>query len=370
MKCVRQCRSPNAWSTPLPLRKPGAPRAPAGTAGGDTPANSPTSGAPRFGAHPSPMRLVPYHASLRAEWDAFAATATAGTFLFQRRYLEYHADRFTDASLLVYDAKNRLVALLPANRVGDELHSHQGLTYGGFVTRGPYAFQLAACFNSLVAWCAAQGIQRVLYKPVPFIYATYPEQTDLYCLFRLGATLAARHLATTIEQDHARGFAELRRRGAKKALRHGLRVDETTDFAEFWHVLEVNLREKYAATVVHSLAEITALRAQFPAGIRLHVASDAAGAVVAGVVVYVTTQVAHVQYISATTAGRAVGALDLLFTHLVQEVYAGVRYFDFGTSNERQGQYLNHNLLFQKEGFGGRGVCYDTYAFDVGSRIE
>lgn len=314
--------------------------------------------------------MVPYHAGLRAEWDAFAATATAGTFLFQRSYLEYHADRFTDCSLLFYDAKNRLVALLPANRIGEELHSHQGLTYGGFVTHGPYAFQLAACFNRLLAWCPDQRIRRVIYKPVPFIYATFPEQTDLYCLFRLGATLTARHLATTIEQGHARGFAELRRRGARKALRHGLRVGETTDFAEFWHVLEVNLREKYAATVVHSLAEITALRAEFPAGIRLHGAYDPAGALVAGVVVYVTARVAHVQYISATPEGRAIGALDLLFTHLVQEAYAGVRYFDFGTSNERQGQYLNHNLLFQKEGFGGRGVCYDTYSFDIGGRIE
>ena len=55
--------------------------------------------------------MVPYHAGLRAEWDAFAATATAGTFLFQRSYLEYHADRFEDLSgmaLLESSARRRM----------------------------------------------------------------------------------------------------------------------------------------------------------------------------------------------------------------------------------------------------------------------
>ena len=49
-----------------------------------------------------------------------------------REYMEYHADRFTDYSLLVYDG-NKLLALLPANRSGDVLYSHAGLTYGGLI---------------------------------------------------------------------------------------------------------------------------------------------------------------------------------------------------------------------------------------------
>ena len=48
--------------------------------------------------------------------------------------MEYHADRFTDYSLLVYDG-NKLLALLPANRSGDVLYSHAGLTYGGVIAR-------------------------------------------------------------------------------------------------------------------------------------------------------------------------------------------------------------------------------------------
>ena len=33
---------------------------------------------------------------------------------------------------MVYKNK-KVIALLPANRVGDTLHSHQGLTYGGLI---------------------------------------------------------------------------------------------------------------------------------------------------------------------------------------------------------------------------------------------
>ena len=67
------------------------------------------------------------------------------------------------------------------------------------------------------------------------------------------------------------------------------------------------------------------------------------------------------QYIASGEEGRTYGALDLLFRHLVSERYKQFEYVDFGTSNEDGGRYLNEGLIFQKEGFGGRAVCYDTY---------
>jgi hypothetical protein len=46
--------------------------------------------------------------------------------------MDYHSDKFLDYSLLIYK-KDVLISILPANRVDDQLYSHQGLTYGGFV---------------------------------------------------------------------------------------------------------------------------------------------------------------------------------------------------------------------------------------------
>ena len=65
-------------------------------------------------------------------WNAFVSNSPNATFLFNRNFMDYHSDRFSDFSLMIFSSK-KLVAILPANRVGDTLYSHQGLTYGGLV---------------------------------------------------------------------------------------------------------------------------------------------------------------------------------------------------------------------------------------------
>ena len=67
------------------------------------------------------------------EWNNFVAHAKNATFLFHRDFMEYHQDRFEDYSLLLFDDNQELIAVLPANRVGETLFSHLGLTYGGIV---------------------------------------------------------------------------------------------------------------------------------------------------------------------------------------------------------------------------------------------
>ena len=89
------------------------------------------------------------------------------------------------------------------------------------------------------------------------------------------------------------------------------------------------------------------------------------GKCVAGVVMYHTDKVAHVQYISANEIGKDISALDFLFSYLINEEYQNTHYFDFGTSVENQGFYLNEGLIFQKQGFGARGVVYNQYEYEL-----
>ena len=58
-------------------------------------------------------------------WNAFIGQAKNATFLFHRDFMEYHKDRFEDYSLMIFD-NEKLVAVLPANKVGDVVFSHQG----------------------------------------------------------------------------------------------------------------------------------------------------------------------------------------------------------------------------------------------------
>ena len=75
------------------------------------------------------LRVEPYTPAHHDGWNAFVATSKNGTFLFDRDYLEYHADRFVDSSLLVLNDKGGVVALLPASLEECVLTSHGGLTY-------------------------------------------------------------------------------------------------------------------------------------------------------------------------------------------------------------------------------------------------
>src|SRR5205809_5827151 len=67
-------------------------------------------------------------------WDRFVETSKNGTFLFLRDYMDYHAELFEDASVLVTNRIGAVVALFPANRLGTQLVSHGGLSYGGMIT--------------------------------------------------------------------------------------------------------------------------------------------------------------------------------------------------------------------------------------------
>lgn len=299
-------------------------------------------------------------------WNNFVAQSKQGTFLFDRRYMDYHRDRFADYSLLFYQ-KEKLYAILPANIVGDTLWSHQGLTYGGLITNEhTTSAEVCTLFGELNTYLRAQGIRHVVYKPMPWIYQQLPAEEDLYAIFNhCHARLMVRNVSSTIEQDRDLKWRRDRHYGANKAHTEGIVVNQDDNaYAEFWKVLDDNLMDTYHAMPVHTLDEIERLYSTFPDHIKLYVAR-LNGDVVGGSLLFLTPQVVHAQYISATPEGKHLHAIDAIFRKVLTEDYRDCRYFDFGTSNEDRGRYLNESLIYQKEGFGGRAVCYDWYEWNV-----
>lgn len=311
------------------------------------------------------MEIRRYRREDKELWNSFVSKARNATFLFDRNYMDYHADRFDDNSFMFYH-KGKLKAVLPANVAGDTLYSHQGLTYGGLLLDKKATVEdVLECFDSLNSWLRKNGISKVVYKVLPWIYQQYPSQEDLYALtWKCKAQLISRDIASTIVVDNKLKFAESRKSGIRKALSLNIEVGESNDVDGFWHVLEDNLGNRYNAKPVHTSSEMKLLMSRFPNNIKLYVAKMN-GEIVGGTLIYVTPQVVHTQYISASVEGKKHGALDLLFDYIINKVYANCRYFDFGKSTEQGGAYLNEPLIFQKEGFGGRGVCYDWYQWEL-----
>ena len=306
-----------------------------------------------------------YTPDMAAEWNAFVAESKNGTFLFDRRFMDYHQDRFHDHSLMVY-REQRLYALLPANFYIDTLVSHGGLTYGGLVmSRQCTAKGVIDAFTAINGYLRSNAIRTVVYKAIPHIYHQVPAEEDLYALTAVcHARLVIRDISSAIVAAHRQRFTESRRSGIRKAVKAGLRVCESTDIDSFWQILNNNLVSKYAVRPVHTADELRLLCARFPDNIKLWLVCSG-DTPVGGTLLFLTPQVLHTQYISANAYGKQNGAIDLLFDHLINHVYTTYPYVDFGKSTVSDSADLNEQLIFQKEGFGARAVCYDTYEYTL-----
>ena len=312
------------------------------------------------------FEIVRYTAEQADAWNQFVATSKNATFLFDRRYMDYHADRFHDHSLLFYRGE-RLMAVLPAHVEGDTLYTHRGLTYGGLLMSEQLTIsETMMLFRELNDMLRSEGLKHVCYKAIPWIYHRLSAEEDLYALYHeCKARIVARDYSTNIFLGANLRWERVRRRGVVRAERAGIHVEISNDYADFWHVLADNLGTKYGVKPVHSLAEIELLHGRFPQNIVLYQAVRE-GQVLGGVVLYVTPQVVHAQYSSATPEGKSLGAIDAIYERIMHHDYKDYPYFDFGRSTENvDGSGLNETLVFQKEGFGARGLCYDIYEYDL-----
>ncbi len=302
-----------------------------------------------------------YQPSQKSVWDSFVKEAKNATFLFQRDFMDYHSDRFTDHSLLIYKGE-KLVAVLPANISGSELHSHQGLSYGGVVLGKQATFEETLhIFKSLLTFLKSEGFTVLKLKLLPKIYHQMPSDEIDYLLFLVKASLIRKDFTSCVFNENSLKIASSNRlRGIKKGVKNELKVSEEVNFKPFWSkVLEPNLKQVHNQKPVHSLEEIELLQSRFPKNIKqFNVYKN--DEIVAGATIFETVTVAHAQYISANEEGRQTGGLDFLFNHLLQH-YSNKNYFDFGISNEAQGMKVNKGLLHWKETFGGRSIVHDFY---------
>jgi hypothetical protein len=314
------------------------------------------------------MKIKPYTHDLEQQWNDFIKSSKNATFLHDRRYMDYHSDRFVDCSLLFLEG-DIVVACFPATYDADHstVTSHGGLTYGGLLlSRKTSIRTVLEIFHHIVHYyktvlCA----KRLIYKTIPYIYHTYPSDEDLYALFKHNACLIGRGISSAIFLSDRLPLTESRKCCVRKAKRVNLEVSETKDIRTIWSILSHVLVSRHGVLPVHSCEELELLMSRFPNNIKFYATYKEDGIMIAGAVVYITGKTVHMQYMASNDEGVKHGALDLLVENLVNNVYSNYNYFDFGVSTEQGGTYLNHGLIFQKEGFGGRAVCYDTYAIEL-----
>lgn len=300
-------------------------------------------------------------------WNLFVATAKNATFLFNRGFMDYHQDRFSDFSLMIFK-RDKLVSILPAHQIDNQIYSHYGLTYGGLVVEKKAKLtEVIAMFQATLQFLNAENIQKLHIKTIPDIYVSKPSSELQYALFLVDATLTRRDSLSVIDQTNGYFPSKDRRSCALRGRKKQLVIKEEAIFDEFWNeILIPNLTKKHHASPVHSLDEIKLLHHRFPENIR-HFNVYHENKLVAGTTVFVTDNVAHPQYISGNEDKNELGSLDFLYHHLISDVFKEKRYFDFGISNEQQGRKLNGGIVFWKESFGASTIVQDFYTVETNS---
>lgn len=307
--------------------------------------------------------LIKYSDEHKAIWDQIVRESKTGNFLHLRDYMEYHVQRFDEQSVIVLK-QGKPVAVFPCNRVNEKIVSHSGLTYAGLIYgRKLHASDVMKIFSKLAIYYQERGATNILYKAVPHLFHSYPAEEDLYALSRIGANLTRRDLSAALQLDNRIKFSESRKNTIRKSEKQGIEIREG-EFLEEYHKILTQAVAKFGAEPVHTTQELQLLKARFPENIRLFGAFNG-DQLLAGTIIYDFAHVVHTQYLASSDEGREIGALDFVLAHLIETVFADRKYFSFGISTDQDGLHLNEGLMFQKEGFGARGLVHDFYEWNL-----
>ena len=303
-----------------------------------------------------------YHKNDYKLWNEFISQAKNATFLFHRDFMEYHQDRFEDFSLLVFEGE-KLKVVLPANKVGNAVHSHKGLTYGGLV----YSHKLEAekaelILDEIVLFLKENSIENFHYKPIPGFYFAEGNQEIDFFLFQKGALLERKEMNLCINLTLPLQISKSKMKHFRRIENLDLDIIEEQDFEPFWTtILEPRLLEKFNAQPVHTLQEISLLKQKFPQNIKQYSVYQN-DEIIAGITIFETKNGVKSQYGATSDKGEQVRALDFLFINLLHRYKRkGKLFFDMGIVNDENEKGYSSGLLKQKEELGCKVYNQDFY---------
>jgi hypothetical protein len=315
------------------------------------------------------LAIQSYESRHTDAWEDLVARSVNGNILHTRRFISYHRDRFYDRSVMLKN-RGRLVGVFPAAE--DPINpatvvSHPGLTFGGLVHDGSIrGTSMIHALQQVADHYRSLGYRHLRYKAVPAIYHSIPAEDDTYALFGVNARRCQCDLSVALSLARRGRVSQRRIRSLRRAELAG--VSAAASWAEihgFWEILQMNLAERHGGHPVHSLDEISLLHERFPCKILL-ITATIDRALVGGTLLFALGPVLRMQYTATTHEGRAVSATDPMIEHAIQLARdQGCSFFDFGGCTRDEGHDLHQNLYYFKASFGGGGVAYEQYEYDL-----
>lgn len=324
-----------------------------------------------------------YEESQKESWDAFVLNDSInGNFLQSRAFLSYHPEgRFQDASLLYFDPKGVLRAVIPAAEVhgdnGKGFVSHPGSTYGGIVLdkKTCSAKRLQPLIEELVLLLENEGFDYVdLRFPPDFMWRSAEAPLVEYML-GLNGFKESIELTTYVDYSAygdpiVSNFSQGKRTNVNNGIKEGFTCRSIGGIEEakgFYALLCDNLK-KHDAKPAHTFEELWGLYSENLAGeTELLGVYDGGKLIAAGwVFFFKNMETAHTQYLCADNSYSRLSPMTFLYYSVIQ--YCKERGFEklsWGVSTEKRGSILNWGLTESKEHFGSLHGAHRSFSRDL-----
>lgn len=320
--------------------------------------------------------IVKYTASYEKIWDKFIEEYSInGTFLQQRRFLNYHGNKFRDASLLFY-LDGKLEAVCPACEEiieGEKVfYSHKGSTYGGFViTSAIYNIEkILQLLEGFEAYLRENEYKKCILKPTmkllseqnmelldyAFYYNKYREYKELNLYIDY----------SQYSEEILDNLSHMKQRLVKRCIKSGMILQEIVtneEIKKFYNILEKNL-QKFNTRPVHTYEELLDLYYhRLTKEIKFY-GAYLNGELLAGTMVFLFEKqgCVHTQYLAANPQYNKLSPMSFVY-YSVAKLYKelGYKALSWGITTEHLGTEINIGLTNNKEAYGSRFVVNHIY---------
>lgn len=323
------------------------------------------------------FRIELYEKKYEQLWDDFVLNKSInGTFLQSRNFLNYHPEgRFQDCSLLIFNQKNNLAAVVPACKDPNDtacFFSHKGSTYGGIVLDKKHynGDTLLEIIESLEDYLRTAQFRSMYLKITPDILSVESPSLLEYLLYYKKYQQYS-ELNTYIDlekydEDILSNFNQAKRRNINNCIKENLKcrkIYSDNEIIIMHTIIKDNLR-KYGVEPVHTAEELIKLKNIYiPNNIDFfvsHIENNFNAAIV--VFYFPKTKTIHTQYLCSKEEFAKLSPMSFMYYSMIVEAKKrNYKRISWGVSTEDFGHYLNQGLLKNKESYGSTYSINKTF---------
>lgn len=323
------------------------------------------------------FKIIRYDSSYESLWDDFVLNKSVnGTFLQSRKFLNYHPkDRFEDCSLLIFNQKNNLAAVIPACKDPKDsscFFSHKGSTYGGIIIDKKHycGAALLEIIETFEQYLKENNFTSVYLKITPDIlsienpalleyllyYKKYQQYSELNTYIDL----------EKYDEDVLSNFSQGKRTNINNCLKKDLKykkIESNNEIRILHNLITLNL-QKYGVAPVHSLNEFITLKEKYIIDNISFFKCMLNNDIIAGSVVFYfpKKRTMHTQYLCSKEEFAKLSPMSFMYYSMILEAKKiNYKKISWGISTENFGHYLNQGLLKNKESYGSTYSLNKTF---------